>query len=177
MPKENQLINGTADLVSPSSSPTGLFYIQQRLTDEDIKALPTTSFVLVPKPGPGFVNILVRAIATSNFSAGAYDNVDGSATIGIYYGDADGNASNRSVDGDPFFADDSDSLLLNFTPATVTPNPNDPGSAIEELSITRSIAEDNDLRISVNNNGAGDFEGGDPANEMVVTLLYFKLPL
>lgn len=147
------------------------------LTHAQIKALPTTSILLVGAPGAGVRLDLVSALIVTSFVA-PYGNDDpfGYLVIQMGTGDFSNYVANDSTTA-PVLTDFTDLFVTNaessvslgsFTRVT-TPTSEGWGNAAK---VEGSNLNNQALNLSVNNNGAGDFTGGNVANMLKVFLLY-----
>lgn len=130
------------------------------LTDEQIKALPSTPIDIVPSPGANRILVPVTVLVVVSKVA-IYTNVDAGASLYMGY-ESSGAATTGPGNTDGHFVFDTDTIPL------LVPQPIDFGVTSDALSNYTDLA----LTLIGFNTGAGDFTGGDAANTLTVTVLY-----
>lgn len=146
------------------------------LTDAQVKALPTTAVTLLAAPGTGFALVPIHATVRLAWAVD-YTNIDAAARLFINVGSSEilarldeavlGAISNLLAGGE-----DANALMpaVGFAPASASPVPFNGSSGFFDGDI-----ENRTLNISATNAAAGDFTGGDAANVLKVTLLYYTV--
>lgn len=152
------------------------------LTDAQIKALPSTSIVVVPAPGAGFYTVPIHCVIELNAPNNQhYTNVtdetlaQGASDIVVTWGDNWVNAF-RAVPMNyfgGFFSGKRVAFCSPFTGVSVPTVAEDQLWAFV-MGYTfngQDRVENNALKVSADNSG-GNFTGGDPVNTMAVTVWY-----
>ncbi len=146
------------------------------LTNAQIKALPTTPVTVVAAPGAGFELVPIHATLHMDWAAD-YTNIDAAAQVLVRY-DA-GQAPLSGLDEAASYTTGVTGLLAEgaSTSAFLTP-------LSYKSSTNKSVAlagqddaqtENLALTLVADNNGMSDFTGGDAANSLKVTLLYYTV--
>lgn len=152
---------------SPSSS-HGFDFATVTLTDAQVKALPVTPVTLVATPGSGLILCPVLFVVSKTL-AGAYTNVDSSATLNVAYGGtvSSGLTCLALANSDTSIYTSASAnkhwiapLGANFSgfQQLAPPDNGDP----------RNLA----LSIAATNAAAGAFTGGNAANVVTVAVMY-----
>lgn len=150
------------------------------LTNAQILALPTTAITVVPAPGASRLIMPLLYIVRSRISAGAYTNLNAGGFAGIQYNGAF-TASGFIADSltttpvlayfSDFFGTATD-WLLYLQPYFQQVEPSsDEWGVFPVLHATGNIIN-KALEIFVDNQGSGNFTGGNAANSLEVTTLY-----
>jgi hypothetical protein len=149
-----------------------IFTTTVTLTDAQIKALPTTPLVILPKAGSNVANYLVSAFLFVDTVAGAYTNVTAtgsgySHSLLLTYSDETGEVTN--------FAH-SVTMLASARQSICKWTPGLPsivaGTALLDLSGAATLAVNADISLMANNGAGGNYTGGNAANRLRITLDY-----
>jgi hypothetical protein len=152
-----------------------------KLTNAQVLALPTTAVEIVAAPGAGKILVPFLAWWYVNWTAD-YTNIDPTAQVGIEFGSAAASSlapfietankgnqvSNLLADGashHAFMGVMTYASSLGGITAGI-------GQAVDEPAFTDAA-----LNVFATNGAAGDFTGGDAANEIQVTVYYNTLTL
>lgn len=170
-----------------SGSVGGLKIATVTITDAQFKALPTTPLQLVAAPGAGKMLVPIRAIIMYGSGGTGYTNINASlAGLFLAYTGAAPLASSFLID-DPKLAtpitDFSDMFASTggFSWTFTWPYQNDRGSANNWgiLGQLATYADEEDLPIMLvgENNGSGDWTGGNAGNSIIIRVLYEEVDL
>lgn len=157
-------------------------HVQVTLTDAQVKALPTTPITLIAAPGSGSTIVPLQAILRATCTAGAYTNINATiCNLAVYWlGDFStwplvGVVNDSSASPSPgkvttFLggANKHIAILPAYTD-NYTNNWNLPPV------IGDAIYENKAIAIAVDNNGSGNFTGGNAANTLRVDVIYLVL--
>lgn len=154
-----------------------LLYNQTIITNDQFKALPTTPIQLMGAPGAGFVIIPDRIVLVGNFGAGAYTGEDAESYIVARYTtgplDVSNYLANSAAATPPFtFL----TTFLNANPAIVQlrewQSSSDPADGWGNIPVPDIYQPNSAIELYCDNNGAGNFGGGNAANALWVELFY-----
>lgn len=148
------------------------------LTDAQIKALPTTPVTLVAAPGAGKVLVPVHAVLALRWT-GDYSNINAAATLTL----GTGNNATMAVLSESvnsavtlLLANASNTVSLMLPEgyvgaSTFAPIFSSPGGDLDTSFINQPLG------LSATNPAAGNFTGGNAANSLKVSVLYYTLTL
>lgn len=133
------------------------------IADANIKALPTTTIVVVPAQGADRVIIPLFATLSLDWVAD-YTNINIGSSLSIVYPDY-GAALQGLEGGTPaaLFAGGEDALAIF--------------SLTEAQAAIRSAFANIPLELELDNAAAGDLTGGDAGNVLTVTVYYITVQL
>jgi hypothetical protein len=161
------------------------------LTDDEIKALPTTPTVVVSASGPGKINFLLQGYLVPSFNV-VYTNIStgstGQALLGFVWGNelSFNVCSNYLVNqapGQPVLISQLTEFLTStngnptynnigvFVPFTGSAEGDNGNWVYPFGSGYRELATNADLAIGAYN-PEGDYTGGDPTNTLIATAMY-----
>jgi hypothetical protein len=157
------------------------------LTDAQVKALPTTPITIVTAPGSGLRIKIIAATIYTDFVAGAYTNIN---TVysdiklesggGIWLSSAIFNDDSMTTDATQMtfvfgnaYVQTLDLGIPNATSLDAAGSSGDPewSGVIQYQAGTDNIVN-HVVRLTVDNNGSGNFTGGNSANRLRVTVYY-----
>lgn len=155
----------------------GLFRATRLLTDAQVKGLPDSGgpLTIAPAPGAGKVAVPFGGLCYLDWTAN-YANVNGGCYFGfgwassgwwassVLYGGASVNARTTKL-----LANSADSIATFSAFNFITDDINE-ASALAGL--TPAEVADAVIALVADNNGAGDFTGGDAANTLFVSVDY-----
>lgn len=151
------------------------YHSKVTLTNNQIKALPTTPQTIIAAPGAGFRIAGFRVSVQTRSSAGAYTNVNPNAYMSLAYsGSPSANASNYVANDTANYLTFLDEVMGNANHAFVLQSYT---YALETASwgnlVAPEVFNDNEpLQLVFENNGAGDLTGGNAANTWVFRASY-----
>ncbi len=148
------------------------------LTNDQIKALPTTAVEIVPAPGAGKWLQFVRAIWQLDPRGGAYTNLDATLRIDFLAGSGNQIATPYKEADNGALADDSGIHGIGFGPITnVAGSAAGPGAVwMFELS-GGSSAVNIPIMLKAANGTLGNLTGGHASNTLTVTAYYVIVDL
>jgi len=169
------------ETVVPSGTAT-IYKTTVTLNNTQIKALPTTPITLIAAPGAGLAIALLRASVYSKTNAGAYTNINAAGVLGVRFATSLGTGLSW-IPNDAAITNGSTTLLSDLLGtttnrrATLTPNQGTEGRDdwgavpfVEDVAAFTNLA----LQVDVDNNGGGDFTGGNAANSLVFVVYFLK---
>jgi hypothetical protein len=140
------------------------------LTDEQIKASPTTPLTIVAAPGANRRLQLVAATVASDVRGGAYTNVNALCAGQLVY--AGGSIAASLIF--PYFADtlvDFGAVVVNdFLPGFQAVNASFPEPFV--AYVYQSAIANKEIQFVVTNAGAGNFTGGHASNTITIGVAY-----
>lgn len=151
---------------SPKGGPVQLLVATAILSDAQVKALPTTPVVILAGIA-GVALIPVLATIRLDAAAGAYTNVDAAATIDVEWSVGPANAGVSKVLNTPIAA-----AANNVIVTGALTNANLAGTSIARANLVGA-----GLSIVASNAAAGDFTGGNAANQLKVQVYYLAVVL
>ena len=193
---DSVLVDVTADVdgmaesaPTPNAIETGgaveqtVYSLTTALTNDQIKALPTTPVELVPAPGAGKTIMMLSAIVRVNTSSNGYTNVASLAELMITFAEegiavAQGVYANFGV-GDTYLSDFLSAftnLSVLLAPYTFSGVNTTAGLLIPVTSDILDI-ENKALQISIDNKGSGALTAGHANNNGSVTAVYTVIDL
>lgn len=170
---------------SGSASGYGLLKATGTLTDAQVKALPTTPFALIAAPAVGFYIDWHWIVLITKFAAGAYTNLN--ATYCIIAASVNGGAPSINIVNDSTTTPALTTLTrfvgaatrrVRLCPYVETVGPTGEMYVISStadgtVGIDAMATLDNKaLQLYADNNGSGDFTGGNAANTLVYEVGY-----
>jgi hypothetical protein len=147
------------------------------IADAAIKTLPSTPVELIATPGAGFRLVFLGATIQTDVAA-AYTNVDTDGFLWIGHNAAQSASTYVPNDSGASIAEltaltantDRHVMLNPYTNATVN------WGNYSDVNTVASV-ENQPLEISVDNDGSGNFTGGNAANEWTVDVYYVVRPV
>lgn len=144
------------------------------LTDAQIKALPTTSQIVVPAPGAGLALAFVGAWLNADCLGGGYSNITASASLYssgllITWGNDSINASHLAKPSNVLGPQAQNQVYL--PPFTLIDAADTPSVHAQNAASIDNF-DNVELRLVAYNGGGGNLTGGDAANSLKVTVAY-----
>ncbi len=152
------------------------------LTDAQVKALPTTPVTVVAAPASGYRIRPIQVSYSAAFSGGVYTNlnatyIDVHLKIGsdyVGYGPVtDSTVTPTITQATDIFGSTGSHMYDQGLP----PQLGNPGGYVQTSGVyTRSQQEATAMQIGIDNNGSGNFTGGNAGNTFRVTVYYVVEP-
>lgn len=151
------------------------------LTNAQIKALPTTAITLVAAPGVGYRIRLLAVSLKTNFTAGGYSNrnatyIDLHSANYEIYGPVDDSATTPPLTGMTTILSTAGEVVYDIHVPNVagTPSAGAAGYVLNSIFPAKVDVDNVALTLAADNNGSGDFTGGNAANTLKVTIYWAK---
>jgi len=128
------------------------------LTDDLIKAMPTTAVQVVPAPGAGKMLVAIACCLTLSIPTAGYTNLDVASAIHLAYGDFLEDAMNPINTG---LLVGTGTKIGGFIPRETYLGDNDDGDVPNQP-----------LKMLISNAEAGNLTGGDVSTTGKITVLY-----
>ena len=154
-------------------------------TDAQIKALPTTPIDFGIAPGSGFFNNVRACTYILDTAAGAYTNINATfcalsiINSTLVFGPINDSASTPTLTLFNLIFGVAHKVVYSpampYSEAYVSPGFAD--WVINPVFDTAASLDNKQFRILVDNNGSGNFTGGNAANSLIVRLKYYVEPL
>ena len=164
--------------------PVNIFIATRLLTEAEIKALPTTAIDLIPAPGANYRIKPLALTCVGTFASAGYTNINATYASmqlqtggGLWVSVAVSNDSSVSpvlTALTDFFAIGAGRIMdvpIPFMYTNVDSTFTFQGYVQPNLN-TLSSVENSKLQLAVDNNGSGDFTGGNVNNRLRVTVYY-----
>lgn len=147
------------------------------LTDAQIKALPTTGVTIVGAPSSGYRNKLLGVTLRANTTAGAYTNIDATyGDLGLlsnnYWAslhlitDSTTSPALSQVSG---FLGVASNRIADLLPGYLEQPATTPNGWVVTPHVASADVDADALVLKADNNGAGNYTGGNAANTLKVT--------
>ncbi len=148
------------------------------LTDAQIKALPTTAIEIVPAPSVGKALVFHSGLYILNL-AQIYTNLDAAAYASLRHIAAGPLLTNPAPLGDSNFLDTGVGIFVGWMTTKVSTNyvPISTFPVIEAVGYASANVENKPFLLVGDNNGGGDFTGGDATNTLTVSVFYVIVDL
>ncbi len=174
-------VSGNLPLANLPATLAQLLKATVTLTNAQILALPTTPITLIAAPGASLAIAPLHATVYSKTSAGAYTNINAAGVLGVRFATSLGLGLSW-IPNDTAITNGSTTLLSDLlgtttnkrsslTPQQGTEGRDDWGAVpfVEATTAFTNLA----LLVDVDNNGGGNFTGGNAANTLIFVLYYF----
>lgn len=145
------------------------------LTNDQIKALPTTPQTIIAAPAAGFRIGWFTVDMRMNNTAGAYTNVNAAGSLSLHYDASPSELASLELANDTVVSPD-ENFLSDAMGAVESSFAFEPRIYIHStrgaLVVPRTVPESLGLMLVADNDGSGDFTGGHANNTWTLNALY-----
>jgi hypothetical protein len=166
-------------LVTVGGTTDAMLEITATLTDDQIKALPSTPVQLIPAPPLGKTLVIHRVLLAPHFASGPYSNISIAPDTPMLLVCADLGVPLATIIVDDPAATPPQTLLTEFLTASGDIWALIPPQALSQTTFGTTLAGFTSTPPTPNlpllvmiYNPAGDLTGGDPANTLTVVVFY-----